>query len=40
MPLAFKHSGIVEHESADETRLVTACVVIQGYLTEGLPESS
>lgn len=40
MSLTFKHSGIVEHESADEARLVTACVFIQRHLTEGLPESS
>lgn len=26
--LAFEHSGIVEHESADEARLVTARVII------------
>lgn len=26
--LAFEHSGIVEHESADEARLVTARLII------------
>lgn len=40
MSLAFKHSRIMEHESADEARLVNACVFIQCHFTEGLPKSS
>lgn len=38
--LAFEHSGIVQHQSADETRLLVVWVFLQSHQTKGLPESN
>lgn len=38
--LAFEHPGIMQHQSADETRLLAVWVFLQSHQTKGLPESN